>query len=117
MGEEMQRHVPALEMMRFVSSGTEATSHVIRVARGYTGREKIIKFDGCYHGAVDPLLSKAGSGVATLGLPDCAGVLPSIAANTITVPFNDPSAIQAGFKAHPKEVTIVILEPVIGNSG
>jgi glutamate-1-semialdehyde 2,1-aminomutase len=117
LGLEIQKHVPGLEMMRFVSSGTEATSHVVRVARGFTGREKIVKFDGCYHGAVDPLLAKAGSGVATLGLPDCAGVLPAVAAHTITVPFNDLPALEAVFKAHPQDVAIVMLEPVIGNSG
>jgi glutamate-1-semialdehyde 2,1-aminomutase len=117
LGLEMQRHVPGLEMMRFVSSGTEATSHVIRVARGFTGRDKILKFDGCYHGAVDPLLAKAGSGVATLGLPDCAGVLASIAANTITAPYNDLDAVESIFRSHPEDIAIVILEPVIGNSG
>ncbi len=117
LGTELKKYLPALEMMRFVSSGTEATMHVVRVARGFTGREKIVKFEGCYHGASDPLLAKAGSGVATLGLPDCAGVLPSVVANTVTVPFNDIDAIKAVFKASPKDIALVMLEPVIGNSG
>ena len=117
LGLEIQKYVPALEMMRFVSSGTEAAMHVVRVARGFTKREKIVKFEGCYHGASDPLLAKAGSGVATLGLPDCAGVLPSVVANTITVPFNDLAAVKAVFEAHPDNIAMVMLEPVFGNSG
>jgi glutamate-1-semialdehyde 2,1-aminomutase len=117
LGKEIQKCLPALEMMRFTSSGTEAVMHAVRVARGFTGREKIVKFEGCYHGASDPLLAKAGSGVATLGLPDCAGVLPSVAADTLTVPFNDLPAVEALFKRYPDEIAMVVLEPVIGNSG
>jgi glutamate-1-semialdehyde 2,1-aminomutase len=117
LGREIQKHVPALEMMRFTSSGTEAVMHAVRVARGFTGRHKIIKFEGCYHGASDPLLAKAGSGIATLGLPDCAGVLPAVVADTLTVPFNDLPAVEALFKSFPNEIAVVVLEPVIGNSG
>lgn len=117
LGREIQRYVPALEMMRFTSSGTEAVMHAVRVARGFTGRQKILKFEGCYHGASDPLLAKAGSGVATLGLPDCAGVLPAVVADTLTVPFNDLSAVGAVFDSFPDQIAVVVLEPVIGNSG
>jgi glutamate-1-semialdehyde 2,1-aminomutase len=117
LAREIKSYLPGLEMLRFVSSGTEAVMHALRVARGFTGREKIIKFDGCYHGASDALLAKAGSGVATLGLPDCAGVLPSVAANTLTAPFNDLPALEALFKAYPNQVAMLVLEPVIGNSG
>jgi glutamate-1-semialdehyde 2,1-aminomutase len=117
LGKEIQRYVPALEMMRFTSSGTEAVMHAVRVARGFTGRQKIVKFEGCYHGASDPLLAKAGSGVATLGLPDCAGVLPAVVADTLTLPFNDLSAVEELFDAYPDEIAMLVLEPVIGNSG
>lgn len=117
LGREIQKHLPGLEMMRFTSSGTEAVMHAIRVARGFTGRQKVIKFEGCYHGASDALLAKAGSGVATLGLPDCAGVLPSVVADTLTAPFNDLAAVEALFTACPDDVAVVVLEPVIGNSG
>lgn len=117
LGKAIQSHVPALEMMRFTSSGTEAVMHAVRVARGFTGRQKIVKFEGCYHGASDPLLAKAGSGVATLGLPDCAGVLPAVVADTLTVPFNDLAAVEALFESSPSEIAMVVLEPVIGNSG
>lgn len=117
LGKELQKHLPALEMMRFTSSGTEAVMHAVRVARGFTGRQKIVKFEGCYHGASDPLLAKAGSGVATLGLPDCAGILPSVVADTLTLPFNDLPAVEALFKSFPDDIAVVVLEPVIGNSG
>jgi glutamate-1-semialdehyde 2,1-aminomutase len=117
LGKELQRHVPALEMMRFTSSGTEAVMHAVRVARGFTGRRKIVKFEGCYHGASDALLSKAGSGVATLGLPDCAGVLEASVADTLTVQFNDIEAVEGIFRAYPEQIAVVVLEPVIGNSG
>ncbi len=117
LAQEIQKHLPALEMMRFTSSGTEAVMHAVRVARGFTGRQKIVKFEGCYHGASDPLLAKAGSGVATLGLPDCAGVLPAVVADTLTVPFNDLAAVEALFKSFPEQIAVVVLEPVIGNSG
>lgn len=117
LGLEIQKYVPALEMMRFTSSGTEAVMHALRVARGFTGRRKVVKFEGCYHGASDALLAKAGSGVATLGLPDCEGVLESVVADTLTVPYNDLRAVEALFKAYPDEIAVVVLEPVIGNSG
>jgi len=117
LAKTIQEHVPALEMMRFTSSGTEAVMHALRVARGFTGRNKVVKFDGCYHGASDALLAKAGSGVATLGLPDCAGVIPSVVADTLTVPFNDIGAVESLFKSYPDTIAVVVLEPVIGNSG
>jgi len=109
--------VPSLEMVRMVNSGTEATLSAIRVARGFTGRPKLLKFKGCYHGHGDSLLSDAGSGVATLGLPSTPGVLPEVAANTITVPFNDPEALAAAFDAHGDQLAAAIVEPVAGNMG
>src|SRR5207253_626297 len=89
----------------------------LRVARGFTGREKIVKFEGCYHGASDPVLVKAGSGVATFGLPDSAGVPASTAANTLTAAFNDLAAVQKLFDANPSQIAALILEPVVGNAG
>src|SRR5918912_462488 len=97
MAEEIVSAVPSVEMVRMVNSGTEATMSALRLARGATGREKIVKFEGCYHGHGDSLLVKAGSGVATLGLPDSPGVTASVARNTITVSFNDPQALQLAF--------------------
>src|ERR1051325_5284793 len=114
--EEIVDAVPSIEMVRMVNSGTEATMSAIRLARGLTGRNKLVKFEGCYHGHGDSLLVKAGSGVATLGLPDSPGVPPSLAANTLTVPFNDPSALEQVFDEH-KDVAAVIIEPVVGNMG
>jgi glutamate-1-semialdehyde 2,1-aminomutase len=108
---------PAIERMRFVSSGTEATMSAIRVARAATGRKLIIKFDGCYHGHSDGLLVKAGSGVATLGIPGSAGVPKEIARLTLALPFNDLKAVKAAFAAHPKAVAAVIVEPIVGNAG
>ncbi len=109
--------VPSVEMVRFVNSGTEACMSVLRLMRAFTGREKIIKFEGCYHGHADMFLVKAGSGVATLGLPDSPGVPKSTTDNTLTAPFNDLEAVKAVFKAHPGEIAGVILEPVVGNAG
>lgn len=109
--------VPSVEMVRFVSSGTEATMSAIRLARAYTQREKIIKFEGCYHGHADPFLVQAGSGVATLGLPDSPGVLKSATSNTLTAAFNDLEAVEALFKANVGQVAALVIEPVAGNMG
>lgn len=108
---------PSMDLVRFVNSGTEATMAAIRTARGFTGRDKIVKFDGCYHGHADHLLVKAGSGIATLGLPDSAGVPVSFAAHTLVAPFNDLMAVERLFVAYPQEIAGVIVEPVIGNMG
>lgn len=108
---------PAIERMRFVSSGTEATMSAIRVARAATGRKRIIKFEGCYHGHSDGLLVKAGSGVATLGIPGSAGVPEEIAQLTMALPYNDLAAVEAAFAEHPDEIAAIILEPVVGNAG
>ena len=108
--------VPSIEMVRMVSSGTEATLSAIRLARGVTGRTKLVKFEGCYHGHADSLLVKAGSGVATLGLPDSPGVPAALAANTLTLPFNNTSALEEVFAEH-EDIAAVIIEPVVGNMG
>jgi glutamate-1-semialdehyde 2,1-aminomutase len=104
-------------MVRLVNSGTEATMSAIRVARGFTGRDLIVKFEGCYHGHVDSLLVKAGSGVATLGLPDSPGVPKSFTDTTIALPFNSIDALEQAFHAHGKQIAGVIVEPVVGNMG
>ena len=109
--------VPSIEMVRFVNSGTEACMAVLRLMRAFTEREKVIKFEGCYHGHADMFLVKAGSGVATLGLPDSPGVPKSATRNTLTAPFNDLAAVQALFDEHPEQIAGVILEPVVGNAG
>ncbi len=108
---------PSIEMVRAVSSGTEATMAALRVARGFTGRDAIVKFEGCYHGHADFLLVKAGSGAATFGVPDSAGVPAATAANTVTLPFNDAAALRALFAARGGEIAAVIVEPVVGNMG
>jgi glutamate-1-semialdehyde 2,1-aminomutase len=109
--------VPSMEMLRFVNSGTEATMSAVRVARAFTRRDKILKFDGGYHGHADFLLAKAGSGVATLSLPDSAGVLASIAGTTLVAPYNDLDAVAKIFEAQGSEIAAVIVEPVAGNMG
>jgi glutamate-1-semialdehyde 2,1-aminomutase len=109
--------VPSIEQVRLVNSGTEATMSAIRLARGFTGRDRIIKFDGCYHGHGDSLLVKAGSGVATLGLPDSPGVPASLAELTTVLPFNDVDALQAMFRVRGNEIACVIVEPIVGNMG
>jgi glutamate-1-semialdehyde 2,1-aminomutase len=108
---------PTIEKLRFVSSGTEATMSAIRLARAFTGRDYIIKFEGCYHGHSDGLLVKAGSGVATFGIPGSAGVPEEIVHFTLALPFNDISAVEAAFAAHRGEIACVILEPIVGNMG
>jgi len=109
--------VPSIEMVRFVNSGTEACMAVLRLMRAFTEREKVIKFEGCYHGHADMFLVKAGSGVATLGLPDSPGVPKSVTANTLTAPFNNLEAVKALFEEHPEQIAGVILEPIVGNAG
>ncbi|AGX05714.1 MULTISPECIES: glutamate-1-semialdehyde 2,1-aminomutase [Bacillaceae] len=109
--------VPSIEIVRMVSSGTEATMSALRLARGYTGRNKILKFEGCYHGHGDSLLIKAGSGVATLGLPDSPGVPEGVAKNTITVPYNDMESVKYAFEQFGEDIAGVIVEPVAGNMG
>ncbi|KYD30865.1 Glutamate-1-semialdehyde aminotransferase [Parageobacillus toebii] len=109
--------VPSIEIVRMVNSGTEATMSALRLARGYTGRNKIVKFEGCYHGHGDSLLIKAGSGVATLGLPDSPGVPEAVAQNTITVPYNDLESVRYAFERFGEDIAAVIVEPVAGNMG
>jgi len=116
LAEEIIDAVPSIEMVRMVNSGTEATMSAIRLARGVTGRTKLIKFEGCYHGHGDSLLVKAGSGVATLGLPDSPGVPTALAESTITVPFNNSNALAQAFAEH-HDIAAVIIEPVVGNMG
>lgn len=113
----VMERVPSIEMVRMVSSGTEATMSALRAARGFTGRNKILKFEGCYHGHGDSLLIKAGSGVATLGLPDSPGVPESVAKNTITVAYNDLESVREAFKQHGDDLAAIIVEPVAGNMG
>lgn len=115
--EVIGERYPSIEMLRLVSSGTEATMSALRVARGFTGRDVIVKFDGCYHGHSDALLVKAGSGAATFGNPDSAGVPASVVANTATLPFNDEAALTALFSANGARIAAVIVEPVVGNMG
>jgi glutamate-1-semialdehyde 2,1-aminomutase len=117
MAELICRWVPSIEKVRMVNSGTEATMSCLRLARGFTGRDKIIKFEGCYHGHVDALLVQAGSGALTHGRPDSAGVPAEFAALTICVPFNDIEAVRAAFRENPKTIAAIILEPIPANAG
>ncbi len=117
MAERLVAAFPSIEMARMVSSGTEATMTAIRLARGFTGREKIIKFTGCYHGHADSLLVKAGSGVATLGIPGSPGVPKSLAELTITLPYNDAEAVRSAATRYGDEIACIIVEPVAGNMG
>jgi glutamate-1-semialdehyde 2,1-aminomutase len=109
--------VPSIESVRLVSSGTEATLSALRLARGFTGRDKIVKFEGCYHGHGDSLLVKAGSGVLSLGLPDCPGIVADLAKNTLNVPYNDTKAVEELFSKMGKEIACLIVEPIGGNMG
>jgi glutamate-1-semialdehyde 2,1-aminomutase len=117
LAERVVHHVPSVERVRFVSSGTEATMSALRVARGFTGRSKILKFDGCYHGHADSLLVAAGSGVATLGIPGSPGVPEGTVADTLVVPFNDVAAVEQAVAEHGGDLAAVIVEPVCGNMG
>jgi len=117
LGEAVRERMPWIEKMRFVSSGTEATTAAIRLARGFTGRDDLVKFDGCYHGAGDALLVKAGSGVETLGLPDSPGVPADLARHTLTLPWNDLPAVERLFEERGASIAAVITEPVVGNMG
>lgn len=117
MAELLCELVPSMDMVRLTSSGTEAVMGAIRVARGFTGRDLVVKFEGCYHGGADYLLVKAGSGLATLGTPDSAGVPAGIAATTVVLPYNDPDALAEVFATRGEEIAAVILEPVVGNMG
>ncbi len=117
LAELIRECVPSIEMVRLVNSGTEATMSALRVARGFTGRDLTIKFEGCYHGHVDSLLVKAGSGMATLGIADTAGVPEAFAATTIALPFNSIEAVEKAFVEHGAKIAAVIVEPVVGNMG
>lgn len=117
LGELIRARIPSVEMVRCVNSGTEATMAALRLARAATGRELVLKFDGCYHGHADAFLVKAGSGVATLGLPDSPGVPAGLAQLTLTAPFNDCAAVEAIFQRRGKDIAAVIVEPYVGNAG
>ena len=117
LGELIRQRTPHVEMMRFVSSGTEATMSALRLARAHTGRDMVLKFEGCYHGHADSFLVRAGSGVATLGLPDSPGVPAELAALTLTAPFNDLEAAMSLMRGNNGKVAAIIVEPVVGNSG
>jgi len=109
--------IPAMEMLRLVNSGTEAVMSALRLARAFTGRQRILKFTGCYHGHSDGLLVQAGSGLATFGIPACPGVTEAVAALTISLPYNDLSALEQAFTTYGHELAAVIVEPIAGNMG
>jgi glutamate-1-semialdehyde 2,1-aminomutase len=115
LAEEIIKLVPSIEMIRLVSSGTEAAMSALRLARGATGRSKIIKFEGCYHGHADPLLVKAGSGLATFGFPTSAGVPDDVVKHTLVLPYNDIAALEQAFDSHGAELACVMIEPIAGN--
>ena len=117
LAQKIAQIMPHIEMMRFVSSGTEACMSALRVARAFTGRDHILKFDGCYHGHADMLLVKAGSGVATLGIPGTPGIPAATAAHTIVAPYNDLEALSVIFKQRPGQIAAIIVEPIVGNAG
>ncbi len=117
LAELVRQCFPSVERLRFVSSGTEACMSAIRLARGYTGRKFVIKFEGCYHGHADALLVKAGSGVATFGIPGSAGIPEETAMHTLALPYNDLDAVRAAFALHPGAIACIIVEPVVGNAG
>ncbi len=117
LAELVTRCFPSVERLRFVSSGTEACMSAIRLARGFTGRNFVIKFEGCYHGHADALLVKAGSGIATLGIPGSAGVPAETAMHTLALPYNDLAAVELAFAMHPGQIACIIVEPVVGNAG
>ncbi|WP_213804322.1 glutamate-1-semialdehyde 2,1-aminomutase [Granulicella sp. dw_53] len=117
LAELVKQCFPSMERLRFTSSGTEACMSAVRLARGFTGRKFVVKFEGCYHGHSDAMLVKAGSGVATLGIPGSAGIPEETAMHTLALPFNDLGAVQAAFDAYPEQIACIIVEPVVGNAG
>ncbi|CAN5756172.1 glutamate-1-semialdehyde 2,1-aminomutase [soil metagenome] len=117
LAELVMRCFPSIERLRFTSSGTEACMSAVRVARGFTGRNFVVKFEGCYHGHSDAMLVKAGSGVATLGIPGSAGIPAETAMHTLALPYNDLAAVQTAFDAYPEQIACIIVEPVVGNAG
>src|SRR5207247_2250894 len=117
LAEQISQAVPSMERVRLVNSGTEAVMSAVRVARAFTGRSKVLKFDGCYHGHADGFLAKAGSGIATLGIPDTPGVPAEYAALTLTARFNDLDELEAAFREHGGDLACVVVEPVAGNMG
>lgn len=117
LASEISRAIPSMQKVRFVSSGTEATMSAVRLARGATGREYLLKFAGCYHGHADSFLSQAGSGLATLGIAECPGVPEALAALTLNVPYNDLGAVERAFTAHPGKIAAIIVEPIAANMG